>query len=138
MKRQFCSELTSTFPFVLLQGRIRTLFLLEEETEEWHDDFLSEIAGPLPRVFVASEAVIKKVAGLESATGRVAAAEIEMPREVSHMTWSTITRFENHVLVLVGTILYRMTVAALCAGLHARDRKDMNLSTALKTSSKAS
>ncbi len=59
------------------------MFLLEEDFEEWHDDYVSAFSSsPLDRVFVASSAVMKKVAGLESAEGRIVAAEIDLPKQV--------------------------------------------------------
>ena len=63
------------------QGKLRGIMLLEEEGGDlWHDEFLAALGTAPPVVHVASSAVFQKVAGLESAEGRQAAGEVEMPQ----------------------------------------------------------
>jgi tRNA G18 (ribose-2'-O)-methylase SpoU len=63
------------------QGKLRGLMLLEEDAGDlWHDQFLAALGTAPPVVHVASSAVFQKVAGLESAEGRQAAGEVQMPQ----------------------------------------------------------
>ena len=63
------------------QGKLRGLMLLEEDAGDlWHDQFLAALGTAPPVVHVASSAVFQTVAGLESAEGRQAAGEVQMPQ----------------------------------------------------------
>ena len=65
-------------------AKLQSLLLLEEEDgDSWHAEFLQALATTPKAVYIASSAVFHKVAGLESAEGRQACAEIALPHMLS-------------------------------------------------------
>ena len=69
---------------------LRSLLLLEEDPgDPWHSDFVAALDGPPNVVHVVTPDLFRKIAGIENAEGRQAAAEIALP---AFQTVSSIVR----------------------------------------------
>ena len=66
------------------QCRLKTLILLDEDGEEWHNEYMGRFPSDGAEIYKVSSTVMKKVSGLESSERHIAVAELEMPKPVSN------------------------------------------------------
>jgi hypothetical protein len=59
--------------------KLRTLLLLEEDGDEWHQNCLSMLPCQGAEIYKVSSQVMKKVSGLETAERHISVAEISLP-----------------------------------------------------------
>jgi TrmH family RNA methyltransferase len=90
---------------------LRTLLLLEDDGDEWHQKCLSTLPCQGAEIYTVSSQVMKKVSGLETAERHISVAEISLPREV---------RFK---LVSPGGFLRLTRVCDLTARIYSRSKQ---------------
>ena len=74
---------------------LKTLLLLEDDGDEWHEEFMRTISRSLleeAQIYKVSGPVMKKISGLETSEHRIAVAEVALPRAVSKAALQTQLR----------------------------------------------